>query len=135
MNTLLTESFRDAQTSVSSLSAAIAGSAADRIAQMIISQSGLASTQGAGQTGLKFIIRALVSSASFGLTARFLPGTSENIFFSVLFFAANPGLIQDGVLLGRTAVDALSGMTQMQYAPGPMRSKGPLPCHKKTGCN
>jgi hypothetical protein len=114
MSGIIKEAFQDAQTSITSLSAAGAGALSEKVGSMLIARSGIAKDSGIGQIGLQFAVRALVASASFGAVSSFMPATSENIFFSILFFAANPSLVKDGAMLGKTAADALFGLA----APG-----------------
>lgn len=105
----------DAQTAVTSLAGAIAGAASDKVANTIISYARLGkNTSGLGDTGLRFIIRAGVTSVMFAGVAGAMPETSSNVFFSILFFAANRALVNDGVHFANLVVKGTSGMLNLQ---------------------
>lgn len=128
----LVDAFRDAQTSITSIGGAFAGAAGEALGSYIIRASGLGKSDGIGQTGMRFVVRSVVASASFGLVARYMPGTADNVFFSIVFFAASPSLVKDAVTIGRHGVLALEDLFggigggsggKMSYGPGPVISQ------------
>lgn len=115
----LSEVLQDSQTSILCLGGAIAGAAADKLGTMVVSASGLRSTNsGVGALGLDFVTRAVISAAAFDAAATLMPQTSGNILFSIIFFAANPNLVRDAVEIGRAAVGTLTFMTKLPPPPG-----------------
>lgn len=131
MEPILVDTFRDAQTAILSVAAAFGGSLSERLGSIVISRMGGGLKDGFGQTGLRFVVRAVLGATIFTLLARQMPATSQNIFFSIVFFAANPSLVKDAVTLGQTVTAMLfSGGGRVsplppQYAPGPyMSGKG-----------
>jgi len=124
------DAFRDAQTSITSLGGAVAGAAGEQLGNYIIHRTGLGKSDGLGQTGLRFVVRSIVASASFGFVARYMPATSENVFFSIVFFAASPSMVSDAVTLGKHAVLAIEDLfggwipkPPPRYGPGPVISQ------------
>lgn len=100
---MMAETFADAQTTITSLVAAVAGSVSDRAGDFVASALGLQGN-GLGGAGLEFCVRAVVSAGVFSLTSRALPETSGNIFFSILYFAADAKLVGLGVRIGHMSV-------------------------------
>lgn len=124
------DAFRDVQTSITSLGGAIAGYSAEQLSNYVIHKSRLNQSEGLGQIGLRFAVRSLIASTAFGIAARYMPKTSENIFFSIVFFAANPSMVKDAVTIGKHAVLAVEelwggSVGGMRYGPGPVISSGP----------
>lgn len=107
MDIVLVDAFRDAQTSITSLGGAAAGAAGEQLSNWIIRRTGIDQSEGLGQTGLQFVVRSLVASTTFGLAARYMPETSENVFFSIVFFAASPSMVKDAVTIGKHLVLAV----------------------------
>lgn len=102
----------DAQTAITSLGGAVAGAAAERIGNSLIDLAGLHSQKSLGDTGMRFIVRALASSAVYSVAVTAMPETSENLMFSLLYFGANSSLINDGVLIGNAVAGGLGAITR-----------------------
>ena len=120
----------DAQTAVTSLGGAVAGVASDKVANQLVGMAGLgAPSSGLGDAGLRFIIRAGVTSVVFGGIVSLMPQTADNIFFSVVFFAGNRALVNDAVLIGQILTKGALGVL------GPPKSKGGGPPSTTGGCS
>ncbi len=102
--------FGDAQTTVTSLVAGVGGALSTRVGTAILnrieSAEPGASRGGVGALGLQFAGRAVISAAAFSVLQGYMPQTSQNIFFSILFFAADTGLMSAGVQLSHALVNA-----------------------------
>jgi hypothetical protein len=123
---MLSQVIGDAKTSVTSLGGAIGGVASDKIANMVLAQVGLGNNKaGLGDVGLRFIIRAATTSLVFGGMSYLLPETSENIFFSIVFFAGNRALVSDAVLFGQILT---KGVVPMLPAPTGKGGKSEASC-------
>lgn len=124
----------DAQTGITSLGSAIAGSASNELGSMLIRAAGIGSGQSLGDVGVRFVVRALVSSAAFSAAATLMPASSNNVFFSIVFFAANNLLVNDAVAIGNIIVRGIvRGVPQIPYAP----DQGQSPAHgvpKSSSC-
>ena len=124
----------DAQTGITSLGSAIAGSASNELGSMLIRSAGIGSGQSLGDVGVRFIVRALVSSAAFSAAAAVMPASSNNVFFSIVFFAANDMLVRDAVAIGNIIVRGVLRQTLMiPLAP----DQGQSPAHgvpKSSSC-
>ncbi len=104
MSAIISNTVSDAQTAITSLGAAIAGSASEAIGNRLIMSANAGAGNGIGDVGIRFVVRALVSSVAFGVAANLMPESSSNIFFSIVYFAANPSLVRDGVAIGNIVV-------------------------------
>lgn len=102
----------DAQTGITSLGGAVAGSAADRLGDALITMTGLGGQQSLGDIGLSFIVRTLGSAAVYGAAVGLMPETSENILFTILYFRANKHLVNDAVLIGDAVTGGLQAVTR-----------------------
>lgn len=107
MNQLVFESFADAQTTVTSLAAGVGGATANAIGDALVKAFDPSGKGGLGAIGLQFVARAVTSAGVFIALQRMLPQTSENVFFSILFFACNPGLMGSAQTLSYAAVSAV----------------------------
>ena len=124
----------DAQTGITSLGSAIAGSASNELGSMLIRAAGIGSGQSLGDVGVRFVVRALVSSAAFSAAATLMPASSNNVFFSIVFFAANDMLVRDAVAIGNIIVRGVLRQTPaIPFAP----DQGQSPAHgmpKSSSC-
>src|SRR5271166_4426902 len=111
----LAEVVDDAETAILSIGAAVAGSASERISAYILHRATVINDKNVvGATGINFAVRALVGAAAFSAVSSFMPETSKNIFFSIVFFASYPSLVRDAVLLGNAATGtALAATTKV----------------------
>lgn len=128
MSTFLANTVTDAQTAITSLGGALAGVVSEEAGNYIIRKANVNAGSGIGDVGLRFIVRALVSSSSFGLATDMMPDTSGNIMFSIVFFAANPSLIRDAVTIAQILVRGVTrDLPRMIPFPGPPNpSNGPV---------
>ena len=101
MSAFLSETMEDAQTSITSLAGAIAGSVSDKLGRYVIRTVGISQSHSLGDVGLRFVVRALVSSAVYAATVRTMPESSQNILFTLLYFGADSDLTQDAITIGR----------------------------------
>ena len=121
MESFISNTADDAQTAITSLGAAVAGAASEKLGNYAIRQVGSRGNS-FGDVGTRFILRSLISSAIFGATASLMPQTSGNIFFSIVFFAANFSLVSDAVTLGQIVV---SGVPNPLIILNPAKGPGP----------
>ncbi len=123
----------DAQTAVTSLGGAVAGAAAERLGSSAISLVGLHTKNSLGDIGLRFMVRALVSSAVYGAAVTAMPDTSQNILFTLFYFGANPSLGREAAQIGNIVVGGIPALTKLQgISPkAPMPVLGPDP---RRGC-
>jgi len=126
---MLANVVEDAQTAVTSLVGAIAGVASDKIANHLVSSAGLnAPSSGLGDVGMRFVIRAGVTSVVFGTLVTYMPQTADNIFMSVVFFAGNRALVNDAVLFAQYVLRApLSVLPYGSISPLPPQKPGAPP--------
>lgn len=94
----------DTQTTVTSLGGALAGVAAERVGTMVLAQ--FPRQKSLGNVGLEFVARSVVASVAFSTAASIMPETSQNIFFSIIFFACNSSLISTGKDFANILIDA-----------------------------
>jgi len=125
------QAFGDAQTTIACLAGGIGGTVSDAIGNYAVSKVG-AGAQGMGATGLEFCFRAVVSAATFGALHAYMPETSSNIFFSILYFAADRGLMGSALALSRGTVGAATGSLRGMTAP--QRKAAPAPACGTGGC-
>ena len=103
---MLSSVISDAQTAITSLGGVIGGVASDSLSDMLLRNAGLgAATGGLGDVGLRFVVRASVTSLIFAGAAYVMPETADNVFFSIVFFAGNRKLVADAVRFGTIIVD------------------------------
>ena len=103
----------DAQTSITALVGAVAGAASSRVGGYIIHKGDIGGQgSGLGGLGLQFITHAVVASVGFGIAARVAPATSQNVFFSILFFASDGALVRSGAALGHRIVGGVVGRSE-----------------------
>lgn len=100
--------FGDAQTTITSLSAGIVGAATERVADMIVGKVNMTGT-GVGTMGMNFVLRAVLAAGGYSLVSGQFPGSSQNIFFSILFFAAQPKLMGAAVGVSQRIVGSAAG--------------------------
>lgn len=98
----------DVKTTITSLGGAVAGAASEWAAEQLISVVGVQKAS-AGDAGIRFVVRATTAALAFEGIAYLMPETSSNIFFSILFFAACPNLIKDGVGLAQALIHTSAG--------------------------
>lgn len=125
----VSQAFGDAQTTVACLASGIAGAASDEIGNYLVSAASSVPVPGLGAVGLEFCARAVVSAAVFGQLHAWMPETSSNIFFSILFFACNRGLMNSAVALARGTVAASKSLTRPSSKSG---SAMPVPKQNTT---
>lgn len=114
----------DTQTTVTSLGAAIAGVLSERVGNVLVRSMPTVSNPsvGLGNIGLSFIARSIAASVSFSAAAALMPETSQNIFFSIIFFACNPSLVSNGRDFANVLVDGI-----WRQRPAPVRPGNPSP--------
>jgi len=129
MSGFLGNTLVDAQTTITSLGAAVGGAASEVVGSYVIGAAGLRKNDGGlGSAGLAFVAQAIVSAVGFSVTASLMPETSGNIFFSIVFFASNPTLVNSAVTIGTGLVDAIT-----KSSAGALRTRAPhyVPSHGK----
>jgi len=119
------QAFGDAQTTITCLAGGIAGATSDAIGNMVVGTFAMNSTPGIGAVGLEFCGRAVISAGCFGLVHSYMPETSGNIFFSILYFACDRGLMSSAVGLSRAVVGAATGT--MRGVASPPGKAAPVP--------
>jgi len=119
----LTSVVGDAQTTVTSLAGGVAGAASNAVGNYLVAKLNPAGSMSFGTVGLEFCGRALISAAAFTIVSDYMPNTSKNIFFSILFFACDRGLMNAGVALSTKVVGATQ-MTVMSLPTGPAKKSG-----------
>lgn len=129
----IAQAFGDAQTTIASLAGGIGGATSDAVSSTIIARFGGAS-QGMGGVGLEFCLRAVVSAGTFGLLRGYMPETSSNIFFSILYFACDRGLLGSAVALSRNAVNAASSTVRAGVSPPPRPAAKVPPANPTANC-
>ena len=103
---ILSSTIDDTQTVITSLGAAIAGSASESLSNLVIRKAGI-NGQSFGDSGFRFVVRAMISSVCFSAIANVMPESSSNIFFSIVYFAANRSVVTDAVAVGNSVVRAV----------------------------
>lgn len=127
----------DAQTTVTSLAAGVGGVASSALGDKLVSLAGAdARNGGIGAIGLEFVGRAVISSAVFAGLAYLMPRTSENVFFSILFFAGNRGLMGSALTLSGATIGAFQRMNlPSKGGPAYAPSAAPaMPSITRSGC-
>lgn len=109
MSSLLRSTVGDVQTTITSLGAAFAGVTADRLSDKLIQAFGgsIRPSAGLGSVGLNFVARSAVTSIAYSTAAQLMPATSENVFFTILFFACNQTLIADARTIAQVILDPI----------------------------
>lgn len=97
----------DVSTTITSLAAGVAGMTSNKLSQYLINAAGGSSNPSFGERGVQFVVRSTVTSIVFGVVAGYMPQTSQNVFFSLLFFNTNSGLMNDAVGLSAVATNAV----------------------------
>lgn len=99
----------DVQTTITSLGAAFAGVGAEIVSGMVIRQLGgrAGVQQGLGGVGLNFVARAAICSVAYSSVATLMPATSQNVFFTIVFFASNQALVQDARTIAQMTLTGL----------------------------
>lgn len=97
----------DVSTTITSLAAGVAGMTCNKLSQYLINAAGGSGNPGFGERGVQFVVRSTVTSIVFGVVASYMPQTSQNVFFSLLFFNTNSGLMNDAVGLSAAAVNSV----------------------------
>lgn len=137
MTSAIIDVFGDAQTTITSLAAGIGGVASSALGDFIVRRLGndMRSSGGIGAIGLEFAGRAVISSAVFAGLHWMMPRTSENVFFSILFFAANRGLMGTALTLSGATIGALQRLSPPSAggAPVPPRPASAAAGPAKTG--
>ncbi len=110
----------DSQTTITCVFGAALGALGDMSGKYVTSALGFdRNTSGLGREGLTFVVHALTATAFFALGDAYLPETSSNVFYSVLFFAASPTLVQTGIQLGRTMAGGPIAIVSQSTATSP----------------
>lgn len=98
---MLAQAAGDAVTTITCLGGAVAGAASEHAATLLINAARgrvpPANGNSLGEMGLEFVARSFTSAFAFNLAASYMTQTSDNIAFSILFFAAQPRLVRLGV--------------------------------------
>lgn len=122
---------QDAQTTITSLMAGIGGAVSSELGDMMVSQF-MDRKPALGQVGIEFCGRAVISAGTFALVSSMMPETSQNIFFSILFFAADQGLVRSAVSLSRGVVKGVTSTAPAMRATmspvKPVESRAAMPC-------
>lgn len=98
----------DVSTTITSLAAGVAGTASNSVSNWLIKSAGGSSSPNFGERGVQFVVRSTVTSIVFGVVASYMPQTSQNVFFSLLFFNTNTHLMQDAMVLSAQAFNAVT---------------------------
>ncbi len=116
---MLSSVISDAQTAITSLGGAVAGVGSDKLADTLINAAGINPVGGGlGDVGLRFVVRAGVTSMLFAGAAYVMPETADNVFFSIVFFAGNRKLVSDAVRFGTIIVDGTALAASVPSAGG-----------------
>ena len=107
MQGFVSDTIDDMQTAVTSLGGAVAGAASESLGDYVIQSAGLQTTNSMGDIGLRFVVRALVSSAVYAASVQAMPATSQNILFTLFYFRANGSLATEAATIGAIAVGGL----------------------------
>lgn len=90
-----------------------------------------------GERGVQFVVRSTVTSIVFGVVASYMPQTSQNVFFSLLFFNTNTHLMQDAMVLSAQAFNAVTkavtGATATRATPAAPTAAA-KPCGAASSC-
>ena len=133
----ITQAFGDAQTTITCLAGGVAGATSDALGSVVVGRFNTGATPGIGAVGLEFCARAVISAGVFGCVHGYMPETSGNIFFSILYFACDRGLMSSAVGLSRAAVNAVSGTMRATATPTKGKSTPVPPANPTaimTGC-
>lgn len=130
---MLSQAATDTVTTITCLGGALAGATSERIGNMLGSMiPGKGSRGTVGEVGLDFCVRAFTSAVAFNLVATYMPQTADNIAFSILFFAAQPTLVREGVQLANMVVGGFGPILGAAKLPQPPSPHGP---GAKTDCS
>lgn len=124
---MLSEIFGDAQTTITSLAGGIGGVTANAISdrlRLAIQGPLLVLNPGLGTAGLEFVGRAIVSASVFAALRACMPQTSENVFFTFLFFYCDQGLLNNGLAVSRGIVGGAARV---------VNNSGPAPLTRVSG--
>jgi len=123
----------DAQTSITSLGGGIAGAASNKLGDAIMNSLSVDTARGGiGALGIEFAVRATTSALMFNMVQNYMPGTSGNVFFSILFFGADRGLMQSGVALSTAIVYRIT--PTIPTGPPPSRARAAAMKPADCGC-
>lgn len=118
---MLAQATGDAVTTITCLGGAIAGAASEQVATVLINaaRGSMPPANGntLGEQGLEFVARSFVSALAFNVTASYMPSTSDNIAFSILFFAAQPRLVRLAVGIAAKVVGPIASSIPLQAPP------------------
>lgn len=135
---ILGEILEDAQTTVTSLGGAVAGATAQRLGDLAIISFKIPTGPGAGDVGMRFLMRALVASTTYAGGSYLMPESSTNSLWSTLFFASNPALVREATTLASLLVNSIIGFSTL---PPPQKGKPVTPYEQvygraecETGC-
>lgn len=116
---MLSQAGTDAVTTVTCLAGAMAGVASDQLATYAIDLvAGGSKNRGVGEMGLEFAARAFTSALAYNAVASYMPNTADNVAFGMLFFAAQPQLVNTGVAIANRIIRPMMAMapsTAMPY--------------------
>lgn len=110
---VLKSALYDAQTTVTSLGAGIGGATSTYIGNQLVALVGPVGNANLGTVGLEFCARSVVSAAVFGALTSLMPETSQNVFFSILYFAADTGLVSTALAVSNQVVRAVTNLVPM----------------------
>lgn len=123
---MLSEIVGDTQTTITSLAGGIGGVTANAISDRLRSAlTGGFLSYSLGSAGLEFVGRAIVSATVFAGLRAAMPQTSENVFFTFLFFYCDQGLLNSGLTVSRGLVGG---------AIGAVNANAGRPMVKEEGC-
>ncbi len=127
----------DVSTTITSLAAGVAGTASNSVSNWLIKSAGGSSSPNFGERGVQFVVRSTVTSIVFGVVASYMPQTSQNVFFSLLFFNTNTHLMQDAMVLSAQAFNAVTkavtGATATRASPTAPTAAA-KPCGAASSC-
>lgn len=125
----------DVSTTITSLAAGVAGTISNNIGSYLIKTAGGSSNPNFGERGVQFVVRATVTSIVFGAVASYMPQTSQNVFFSLLFFNTNAALMVDAMSLsGQVVMAASKGFTSTVAARSTPTAPAAKPCGAPNSC-
>jgi len=104
----LAETFDDATTTITCLSAAVAGATSGALGSFAVGALNL-NGSGLGGAGLSFCVRAVVSAACYNTVVRVVPDNVVSLpFFAILYFASDGQLVGSGVRIGTLLVSMVT---------------------------
>lgn len=120
----LAETFDDATTTITCLSAAVAGATSGALGSYAVSALNL-NGSGLGGAGLSFCVRAAVSAACYNTVVRVVPDNVVSLpFFAILYFASDGQLVGSGVRIGTLLVNLVTRVFEPARVKPPAAANG-----------